>query len=328
MIDTPGLELVGVRVYDPAKVGIDAGRIAGRDDTGVLGTDDIADVLAACPDVVLYMAAVEKHPQQCLTDVADLLSSGANVIATGSSFIDVHTFDPSWGRRLDDACDTGRSTFLGLGLFPGFWGESIAPVLGRLSARYDHLTVRESLCYAGYPSASLIFDVMGYGQDPHSNAPLLGDPQRAGSAFSGTATVLAKALGRAVDAMHPFRETATTATDLTVAAGRIPAGTVAAMKLGVRAECGDLSITVEHVTWMSPTVAPEWSRTEGYEIEFDGAPSLRCNLVLGIHGEDHTDMGCLATAMHAVHAIPLIRSAPAGVLDLADTALIREGHRD
>src|SRR5437867_798492 len=36
-------------------------------------------------------------------------------------------------------------------------------------------------------------------------------------------------------------------------------------------------------------------------------------------GEDHTEMGCLATAMHAVHAIPVVRAAPPpGVLDLAE----------
>jgi hypothetical protein len=29
-------------------------------------------------------------------------------------------------------------------------------------------------------------------------------------------------------------------------------------------------------------------------------------------------MGCLATAMHAVHAIPSVRAASPGVLDLAD----------
>jgi 2,4-diaminopentanoate dehydrogenase len=97
------------------------------------------------------------------------------------------------------------------------------------------------------------------------------------------------------------------------------------MKFGVRADGRDLTITVEHVTWMSEAAGPQWSRTEGSEIEFDGAPSLRCNLVLGINGEDHIDVGCLATAMHAVHAIPVIRSALAGVLDLADISLVKEG---
>jgi len=45
---------------------------------------------------------------------------------------------------------------------------------------------------------------------------------------------------------------------------------------------------------------------------------LRGNLVLGTKGEDHTEMGCLATAMHAIHAIPGVRAAPPGVLALAE----------
>jgi hypothetical protein len=91
------------------------------------------------------------------------------------------------------------------------------------------------------------------------------------------------------------------------------------MKLGVLADCGPVIIAVEHVTWMAPEVQPEWSAPgEGYQIEFDGAPTLRCTLVLGTRGEDHTEMGCLAAAMHAVHAIPAVRAAAPGVLDLAD----------
>jgi hypothetical protein len=318
VIDAPDLDLVGVRVYDAQKVGVDAGDIANRPPTEVRCTDAIDEILSSDPDVVLFMGAVERHPEECIAEVATLLAAGVDVVATGSSFIDVHAFDPAWGSRLDDACTNGGATFLGLGLFPGFWGEAVVPVLNRLSARLGHLAVRESLCYAGYPSESLIFDVMGYGQHPASTSALLSDPSRAGSAFVGTATVVAKALGVEVEHVEPFRETATTDVELAVAAGTIPAGTVAAMKLGVRASCGDVTILIEHVTWMAEAVAPEWSRSEGYEIEFDGAPSLRCNLVLGINGEDHTEMGCLATAMHAVHAVPLVHAAPPGVLDLAD----------
>jgi 2,4-diaminopentanoate dehydrogenase len=318
VIDSPELDLVGVRVYDAAKVGVDAGDIAGRPGTGILCTNAIDQILTSTPDVVLFMGAVERHAEECIADVAALLAAGVDVVATGSSFIDVHAFDAAWGRRLDDACVAGSATFLGLGLFPGFWGEVVVPVLNRLSARQRHVAVRESLCYAGYPSKSLIFDVMGYGQDPQSTSALLSDPGRAGSAFVGTATVVAKALGAEVEHVEPFRETATTDVELSVAAGTIPAGTVAAMKLGGRSSCGDLTISVEHVTWMAESVAPEWSRSEGYEIEFDGTPNLRCNLVLGVNGENHTQMGCLATAMHAVHAVPLVHAAPPGVLDLAD----------
>jgi hypothetical protein len=318
VIDASHLELVGVRVYDPKKVGKDAGALAGRPPTGIRATDRREELLALDADVVLYMGRVENDPEGCFADVVDLLAAGRDVIATGSSFIDPRSFDPARAREMQKACVAGSSSFLGVGLFPGFWGEAIAPVLARLSFRCKRITVRESLSYAGYASKELMFDMMGYGRPPDAAAVLLADPARAAGAFSGTAALLAKALGLELRSLEGFRETALTARELRVAAGTIPAGTVGAMKLGVRADCGPVQIAVEHVTWMSPDVAPQWSRSEGYEIEFDGAPTLRCNLVLGTQGEDHTEMGCLATAMHAVHAIPVVRAAPPGVLDLAD----------
>jgi len=69
---------------------------------------------------------------------------------------------------------------------------------------------------------------------------------------------------------------------------------------------------------MGPDVAPDWPQAEGYELELDGEPSMRCHLELGIHGEEHALMGCRATAMHAVHAIPAVIGAPPGLYDLAD----------
>lgn len=318
VIDSPDLELVGVRVYDAAKVGRDAGDLVDRNSTGVLATDSNYKIVTAKPDVVLYMGSVERHPDTCFSDVAHLLSCGIDVIATGSSFIDVYGFDSKRASLIEAACTDGGASFLGVGLFPGFWGEAVAPVLSRLSSHCDDITVRESLSYAGYPSREMMFDVMGYGHLPDSQTPILSDADRAGKAFVGTARIVAKSLGLDVSSCEPFRETAITERELHVASGVIRAGTVGAIKLGVRADCGTTTIAVEHVTWMSPDVKTEWSRAEGYEIEFGGAPTLRCNLVLGTQGEDHTEMGCLATAMHAVHAIPAIRHASAGVHDLAD----------
>jgi 2,4-diaminopentanoate dehydrogenase len=319
VIDASDLELVGVRVYDPDKVGRDAGELLDLPATGVVTTDDNQEILDLDADVVLYMGRVEHNPEGCFADVVDLLGAGIDVVATGSSFIDTRAFDPARHAAMAEACERGGSSFLGVGLFPGFWGEAIAPLLSRVAFTCNRITVRETLSYAGYPSTQLLFDIMGYGHPADSTVPLMSDPARAGGAFNGTATVLAKALGLEVAGLEPYRELAVTDRELHVAAGTIAAGTVGAIKLGVKADCGPVTIEVEHVTWMAPDVEPAWSSGgQGYHIEFAGAPSLRCTLELGIHGEDHTQMGCLATAMHAVHAIPAVREAGPGVLDLAD----------
>ena len=46
VIDHPDLELAGVYVYDPRKVGVDAGDIARRPVTGVRATNRIEDIIA------------------------------------------------------------------------------------------------------------------------------------------------------------------------------------------------------------------------------------------------------------------------------------------
>ena len=40
ILDRPELELVGLRVYNPAKVGRDAGELIGQEPVGVIGRDD------------------------------------------------------------------------------------------------------------------------------------------------------------------------------------------------------------------------------------------------------------------------------------------------
>jgi len=315
VIDHPDLELVALRVYDPEKLGRDAGALVDRPVTGVVASDSLDAIVAASPDIVLYMGNVERHGEACVDDIVALLCAGIDVISTGSSFIDTYAFNPLWAERLDDACRQGQATFLGLGIYPGFYGEAIAPVLSRLCYTCNRIVVREALDYAGYDSPVMLFDVMGYGKPADYESPLGGDRP---SPFAGTATVLAKALGLTVKKIEAFRDTALTDRDIDVLAGTVRAGTVGAIRFGVKADCGDVEIAVEHVTWMAADVKPEWSQRQGYEIEFEGAPSMRLQLLLGIHGEDHTDMGCLATAMHAVHAIRAVRGASPGVKDLAD----------
>ncbi len=317
LIEADKIDLVGVRVYDPAKVGVDAGTMVGMAPTGVLATDSKDEILALKPDVVLYMGGVERHPETSIADIVDLLAAGADVISTGSSFTDARSIIPQWADQLEAACKAGGSTFLGVGIHPGFWGEAIAPILSRLSFHCGQITVRESLDYSSYASQAMIFEVMGYGRpiDYKTAAP-------AGSAkinpFIGTASIIAKSMGLTVNSIEQFREKAVTEKELNVAAGIIPAGTVGAQKVGVRAHCGDIGIVVEHVTWLDPDVNVEWSSHHGYEIEFEGEPSFRCQLTMGINGEDHAEMACLGTAMHAVHAIPVVRAAAPGLIDLAD----------
>ena len=220
VIGRPDLELVGVRVYDPAKAGIDAGSLCGLPDTGIIATDERDALIQADADVVLYMGKVETDTPGCFADVCDLLASGKNVVATGSRFIHPRSLDKSLADCIEDACRKGNSSFLGLGLFPGFVGESIAPVLSRLTARSSRIDVREVLNYSTYASHDLIFNAMGFGHAPDDTTPLLTNTDYAASAWIGTATVLAEALGLQIQSVEGYRDVATTPRALSSRRGR------------------------------------------------------------------------------------------------------------
>jgi hypothetical protein len=80
----PELDLVGVYVSDPAKVGVDAGRLAGMDrDLGVVATGDRAALLALEPDVVVYTAETETRFMGAIEDFTEFLRAGVDVVASG-----------------------------------------------------------------------------------------------------------------------------------------------------------------------------------------------------------------------------------------------------
>ncbi|RAU99367.1 dihydrodipicolinate reductase [Mycobacterium colombiense] len=311
------LELVAVRVYDQAKTGLDAGTLCGFAEAGVLTSADRDAVIATDADVVLYMGKVETDTPGCFADVCDLLASGKNVVATGSRFVHPRSLHESLADAIENACRAGRSSFLGLGLYPGFVGESLVPILSRLTERADRVNVREVLNYSTYASHDLIFNAMGFGHAPDDTTPLLTNTDYAASAWIGSATILAQSLGLEIRSVEGFREVATTPRPLTVAAGDIPAGTVAAMRFGVLVESGETTLAVEHLTRMADDVAPQWPTEIGYQVAFEGKPNMSFHLVIGSHEEDHAEQGCLATAMHAINAIPAVIAAEPGLYDLS-----------
>jgi hypothetical protein len=59
VIDNPEFELVGLFVYSPDKLGVDAGALVGRPETGVVATNDKAAILAAYRGGVEVLVAEE-----------------------------------------------------------------------------------------------------------------------------------------------------------------------------------------------------------------------------------------------------------------------------
>ena len=323
----PELELVGVRVYGDDKAGRDAGELAGTGPIGVTATNDVDDIVALDADCVLYMPRGGIDPNDALDDVCRLLASGKNVVSTAvTAWIYPKSAGEEVVTRLEDACRAGSTSFHGTGIEPGWAAEVLPLTMSCLFRSIDSIRVQELMDYSSYPSRDMLVGVMGFGQPPDADVPGA-DLSRKGRAFRAPLMLVAEALGATVEDITVDREVAVAKEPFDVAAGRIEAGTVSAQRFSVSAIVGGRkAITVEHITRLGAEQAPEWPSGRGWRVVIEGNPSMVLDCEIAVHGEDKNDQACLATAMHAVHAIPFVCSAEPGIRTFLDLPIIAGRH--
>ena len=324
IVDHPDLELAAVLVYSDDKVGRDAGEIAGVGPIGITTTKDRDEILALDADCVLYMAQGDANPPPALDDICALLSSGKNVVSTAlTPLIQPASMGPQVVERLEKACAEGGTTFHATGIEPG-WASEVLPLTMSGIFRYvDSLVVQELLDYASYDNPFMLFDVMGFGRAPDDPTVIGAEPSMLASVFKAPLMLVAEGFGGTIDDWAFDRQVWVTDETFDVAAGRIEAGTVAALRFSATAIVdGRRALTVEHITRLREDAAPDWPRGRGWKVSVEGEPSMVLEAKIAVHGEDENDQGCLGTAMHAVHAIAPVCAAPPGIKTFLDLPTI------
>ena len=165
IIDSNDLELVGLFVYNPEKVGRDAGSLVGRPATGVLATDDKEAILGVDADVVLHAASKAYPDNTNSDDIVALLQSGKDVITT-TSYNHLPTFSSDINARIEVACRSTGARFHAAGEHPGFMFERLATTLTALSSGIDRITVQEIVDCRGVSAKAMLVDLMGMGKQP------------------------------------------------------------------------------------------------------------------------------------------------------------------
>jgi hypothetical protein len=326
-VDHPDLEVVGVLVYSDDKAGRDAGELCGIGPIGVTATTDRDRILALDADCVLYMAQGEMNPMGALDDIGALLASGKNVVSTAvTSFIYPASAGAPVVDRLEQACAEGGTSFHATGIEPGWASEVLPLAMSGLFRSIDSLTVQELLDYSTYASADMLFDIMGFGRAPDANVPGA-DPALLGGVFRAPLMLVADGLGATIDEFRFDRQVAVAEEAFDVAAGRVEAGTVSAMRFSATAIVdGRRALTVEHITRLAEDAAPDWPRGRGWKVTVEGLPSMVLEAKIAVNGEDENDQGCLGTAMHAVHAVVPVCAAPPGIMTFLDLPPIHGRH--
>jgi hypothetical protein len=317
----PDLELAGLWVHSPAKVGRDAGELAGIAKLGVAATNDRDALLALAPDCVCYTAVGESRPVECIDDFCSMLAAGVNVVTTSvPGLVHPAAFDPKQVARLAEASRQGGATLYASGIEPGFAGDQLVLTLATLTHKIRSVRTQEIFSYADYPVAFTMFEVFGFGKPPGQRC-IMELPGVQTSSWGAPVRMVADRLGAKLDGIRETYEKRVSERRLQVAAGVIEAGTVGAVRFEtIGVIDGRDAIVIEHVNRMAPDLAPDWptaARDGTYRISFDGEPSLTCELALGSPA-DFSAQGMIATAMRVVNAIPYVCEAGPGIVSSAD----------
>ncbi len=313
VIEHPELILVGLHVHDPDKEGRDAGELCGLGPTGVLATRDTRAVLALRPDCVLYMQQGYDVDVLC-----SLLESGVNVVATCGGFHHPGSMDPAERQRIEAACDRGGASIYSTGISPGFISEALPIVLTSIQRRLNRLRIDEFADLSSRDSPALLFEIMGFGRDPSAF-----DPMRwahGAVAFGPSLRQVADALGLPLDSVDSSGEVACAVRDTVIAAGTVPAGSVAGQRMTVVGRRDGAELLTFSATWYCSTeLDAAWDlRQGGWRVTVEGDCPLELDIRLAVPPERMAEATPGYTANRAVNAVPVVCGAAPGIRTTVD----------
>jgi hypothetical protein len=322
----PDLELVGVWVSSPDKVGRDAGELAGIGrELGVLATNDKEALYALEPDCIVHTAMVDDRIFEAIADLTEMVERGINVVSSGPVLL---CYPRCLG--LDDLVDAidvaGQKSGASLhvnGIDPG-WANDVLPLaLTSLSQRIDLVRVSEIADYSTYYQPVVMDEIYGFGK-PMDHVAMLWQPGILTTAWGPVVRQIAAGLDLELDAeLEEIVEREPADRDLSTASVEIAEGTMGAVRFQVVGKVdGVPRVILDHVTRTHVDQVPSWPQPpEGggcYRVEVEGEPVMRIDFTH--HGEDgdHNVSGMIVTAMRLVNAVHAVCDAPPGLVFAKD----------
>ncbi|MGW0163203.1 NAD(P)H-dependent amine dehydrogenase family protein [Mycobacterium sp. NPDC003323] len=328
LIEDPRFELVAVGTSTDAKIGQDAGELAGLGTvTGVVATAGMDAVLASKPDCLVYCAMGDTRPVEATRDVMAALSAGIDVVGSAPGGLQF-----PWGAmpqkaidRVEEAARLGDSSVYITGVDPGFATDLVPFAIASTCQRIDQIKTMEIADYATYDGTEVMSIVMGFG-NPMDQPGMLFLPGILSAAWGTAIRMLAAGLGVQVDEITESYELEPAPEDIETATGVIAEGTVAAMRFEINGMVGGRPvIVVEHITRVREDLRPDWAQPAqpggSYRVEIIGEPSYVVDICPTSDRGDHNYAAILAAAGRIVNAIPDVVAAPAGIRTTLDLPL-------
>lgn len=314
IIEHPDMELVGLWVSSPDKIGRDAGALCGLSDTGVIAVNDVDQMVATAADAVLYMRQGTDVHELCR-----LLASGKNIITTRGDFHHPAMMDADLRTQIEAACHAGGTSIYSTGSSPGFSTEALILPLLSLQRRLDGVIIDEYADMISRDSPSLLFQVMGFGDPLGSFDQRKIDHVR--DNFSASLAQVAAAASIEIDEWTACGELAAAKQQIHIAAGTIEQGTVAAQRITISAIRQGKAILCFRANWyVSREIeANDWDlRESGWRIQVAGDTPMDVGIHFPVSREDYPAFTPGLTAHRAVNSVFAVCAAPAGIRTTAD----------
>lgn len=323
----PNLDLVGLWVSNPDKVGRDAGDLAGLDHKlGVQATNDAAALIAMKPDCIVHTAWADTRLVEAIDDLCSFLRAGINVVSSCPVFLQYpYGVADEVAAQITAAAEEGGASIFVNGIDPGFGNDVLPLVLSGISERIDEVRSYEILDYSTYDQGEVLTGIMGFGTSL-DEVPFILQPGVLTLAWSSTVRIVAKGLEVELDGIEETYERCPAPEDFEIPTGTIRKGTQAGLRFEVKGmKNGKAVVVLEHVTRLRSDIAPDWPQPVGqgcYRVKITGEPNYTLDLeLLGTDG-DHNTAGLKATAMRLLNALPHVVSAKPGIVTSLDLPLV------
>ncbi|RNL64158.1 dihydrodipicolinate reductase [Nocardioides marmoriginsengisoli] len=324
----PALELTGVLVHNPEKVGRDAGVLAGMDrELGVAATDDVAALLAAGPQAVVYAASGDIRPDDALADVARAIAAGAVVVTPALYALYDQRNAPAEVRDpIVAAVAAGGGSLFASGVDPG-WGNDVLPVLiSGLGTDVDVIRCQEIFDYTTYDQEDSVRFLVGMGQPMEYDAPMIAATVPT-MVWGGQVRMIARALEVELDEIREVVERRPLDTTVSTATmGDFEAGTQGAIRFEVQGIVdGEPLIVVEHVTRIHASCAPDWplppTGDGAHRVIIEGNPRIEVSVEATDEKDNRAEGGNATAVGRLVGAIDWLVAAEPGLYDALDIPL-------
>jgi 2,4-diaminopentanoate dehydrogenase len=332
ILNHPELELAGMYVQSPDKIGKDVGVFINRAPVGITATNSWDELLALEPDCLCYTSNSIGRELEAANDVYRFLEKGVNAV-TASIFAWAYPRAvPAEFAQVHAACEKGQSSAYFSGSDPGWATTDVALTALQMADEVECVRVLELGYWGNYQAEFVCREYFGFGHPPGFQ-PLLITGGFLKQMWMPTLLTLCHAMDVKIEGWNVVYETDCLDHDVQTGFGVVGAGTASALHFELQALNGGRPVAVvEHVDRVGRKAGLQWKSPYGpgefaFRIEVEGSPSywiehqnthdLKVEMNMGemgnvTHGK--------STAMPIVNAIPAVCRANPGLLAPRDMA--------